>query len=136
MNDPRQGPSILPYAAASASACACVLLAAFFMPAASRQPAVFGAAASSLGALCALSALAGSAAKGTNGVLAGFSIGFLARALLVAVGLLASGARGDAALTYVFTFFGLYAVTQLVEIVFVHNGSRRVSSGSTPGATP
>jgi hypothetical protein len=87
---------------------------------AAHQPAaVYAAVAASMGALCALSALIGWADRGVNGVLTGFAIGFLCRAL-IAVGLLASGARGDAALVYVFTFFALYASTQVIEVLYVH----------------
>jgi hypothetical protein len=65
-------------------------------------------------------------------VLAGFSIGFLCRAVLVAGGLLASGARGNLALVYALAFFTLYAATQLIEVLFVHASSRSLSSGATP----
>ncbi len=87
--------------------------------------------AASLGALCGLSALWAAAGRGVNGVLAGFTIGFLSRAILVAVGLVASGARGNLALVYVAAFFSLYAATQIVEVLFVHK-----SSQLRPGATP
>ena len=46
-------------------------------------------------------------------------MGYLATAFLVAVGLIASGAHGRDALTYVFVFFALYAATQVVEVLFV-----------------
>jgi hypothetical protein len=85
----------------------------------SRTAAVFGAAAASLGAFCGLAALAAAQGRGLNGVLAGFVIGFLCRALLVGVGLIASGAQGGGALTYVLFFFVLYAATQVVEVLFV-----------------
>jgi len=48
--------------------------------------------------------------------------------VLVAAGLLASGARGNDALTYVFSFFGLYLATQIVEILFVASAAQ----GTTP----
>ena len=57
-------------------------------------------------------------------MLAGFTVGFLARGVLVAVGLIASGARGAAALPYAFAFFVLYAVTQGVEIAYVVKQAR------------
>ena len=67
--------------------------------------------------------------KGVNGLLAGFTIGFLARTLLVAAGLLLSGARGSAALPYVFAFFLLYAATQGVEIAAVIQHHARSRGG-------
>lgn len=120
-----------PFAAASAGACALGLVVALLLPAPARGPAVYGALAASVGALCGLSALAASVGKGLNGLLGGFSAGFLARAILVAVGLVASGARGNLALVYVGAFFVLYAATQAVEVLFVHKSSRSLS-GATP----
>jgi hypothetical protein len=113
-----------PYAVASAAACAVGIAVALCLRDPARGAAVYGTAAASLGALCALVALAKSAHRGLNGVLAGFSIGFLCRAALVAAGLLASGARGDLALVYVAAFFALYAATQVIEVLFVHSSSR------------
>src|SRR6267378_1075471 len=75
-------------------------------------------------------AMARAAGKGVNGVLTGFSIGFLSRAALVAAGLLASGARGNLALVYVAAFFTLHAATQVIEVLFVHANSR--PQGATP----
>lgn len=116
---------VLPYAAASACACALGIgLALVFQ----KPIALYGALAASAGALCGLSGLAAFAGRGLNGVMLGFTVGFLARAVLVAAGLLASGARGNDALTYVFTFFGLYLATQLVEVLFVARGAQ----GATP----
>jgi len=106
-----------PFAAASAGACAVGIGLAL---AAHKPAAVYAAVAASMGAACALSALVGWVHRGVNGVLTGFAIGFLCRAVLVAVGLLASGARGDTALVYVFTFFALYAATQVIEVLYVH----------------
>jgi dolichol kinase len=117
-----------PYAVTSAACCALGLGVALVLPEPSRTPAIFGAAASSLGALCAFTALAASAGRSLNGVLAGFVIGFLCRALLVGVGLVASGAKGGGALTYVFCFFALYAATQVVEVLLV----RASAQGATP----
>lgn len=122
---------VSPYAWASAGACALGIVASLLLPSPARVPALCGAIAATLGAACALSALAAFAGRSVNGVLAGFSIGFLCRTVLVAAGLLASGARGNLALVYVFSFFTLYAVTQLVEVLFVHNSSRGIS-GATP----
>jgi hypothetical protein len=116
---------VLPYAVASACACAIgIVLALVF-----RKPiALYAALAASAGALCGLSGLAAFANRGLNGVMLGFTVGFLARGVLVAVGLLASGARGNDALTYVFTFFALYLATQIVEVLFVARGAQ----GATP----
>lgn len=116
---------VLPYAMASACACVLGIGLALLL----RQPiALYAAVASSVGALCGLSGLAAFSSRGLNGVLLGFTVGFLARAVLVAAGLLASGARGNDALTYVFSFFGLYLATQVVEILFVARGAQ----GATP----
>ena len=122
---------LLPFAAASAGACALGLVVAVLLPGDLRGPAVYGALAASAGALCGLSALAAAVNRGVNGLLGGFSVGFLCRAVLVGVGLIASGARGNLALVYVAAFFTLYAATQLVEVLFVHASSRRIS-GATP----
>jgi hypothetical protein len=110
---------VWPFALASAISCAAALAWAMSLAATSRKAAVSGAAAASLGALCGLAALAAAQGRGLNGVLAGFVIGFLCRALLVGVGLIASGAQGGGALTYVLFFFVLYAATQVVEVLFV-----------------
>jgi hypothetical protein len=116
---------LLPYALASGCACAAAIVVALVL----RQPVgVYATIAASVGALCGLSGLAAFAGRGTNGVLLGFTVGFLARAALVAVGLIASGARGSAALTYVLYFFGLYFATQVVEVLFVARGAQ----GATP----
>jgi len=114
-----------PFAIASFVACAAGIGGSLLLPDPARQPAVYGAAAAALGALCAFAALARAAGKGLNGVLAGFSIGFLCRAALVAVGLIASGARGNQALVYVAAFFVVYAATQVIEVLFVQSSSRR-----------
>ncbi len=117
MTESRNRARAWPFAAASAGSCA----VGIGLSLAAHQPAaVYAAVAASMGALCALSALIGWADRGVNGVLTGFAIGFLCRAALIAVGLLASGARGDAALVYVFTFFALYASTQVIEVLYVH----------------
>jgi hypothetical protein len=116
---------LLPYAAASACACAAGIALALI---ARKPPAVYGAIAASASALCALSALAAFAGRGLNGVLLGFTAGFLVRGVLVAAGLLVSGARGHDALVYAFSFFSLYLATQLVEILFVARGAQ----GATP----
>ncbi len=132
MSETKSSARWLPYAGASALACALAVAAALLLPAQWRGPAIYGAVAASLGALGALAALAVSIGRGINGLLAGFTIGFLCRALLVAAGLVASGARGNLALVYVGAFFTLYAFTQAVEVLFVHRSSRSMSSGATP----
>lgn len=117
---------VWPFAAASGAACALGFAAAMLLPSEARAPAlwgVFAAAVSGALALLALAALAGKD-KGLNGVLAGFTIGFLARGAMVAVGLVASGARGNLALVYVAAFFILYAATQVIEVLFVQMRSR------------
>jgi hypothetical protein len=119
-----------PFAAASAAACALGIGAALLVPEDARGPALYGAASAALGALCAFSALVRGVAKGGTGVLMAFSIGFLCRAALVAAGLIASGARGNLALVFAAAFFTLYAVTQVIEVLFVHARSR--PQGATP----
>jgi hypothetical protein len=119
-----------PFAMASGAACALAIGAALLLPPDVRGPALYGAASAALGALCAFSALVRGVAKGGTSVLTAFSIGFLCRALLVAAGLLASGARGNLALVFAAAFFTLYAVTQVIEVLFVHASSR--PQGATP----
>jgi hypothetical protein len=113
-----------PFAVASALVCVIGVAIALSLPEPAKGPAVYGAGAAALGALCAFAALALAAGKGVNGVLTGFSIGFFCRAALVAVGLLASGARGKLALVYVAAFFVVYAATQVIEVLFVGSTSR------------
>ena len=113
---------IWPFATATAAACVLSVAVSAFI----GGPALFGAVAASLGGVVALAALVASIDHGSNGVLLGFTIGFLLRAVLVGAGLIASGARGNAALAYVVAFFTVYAVTQTVEVLFVH--SRRVAT--------
>ena len=128
MSEPRS--KAVPFAIASAVVCALGIAAALVLPQDARGPALYGAAAAALGALCAFSALARGVAKGGTGVLAAFSIGFLCRAALVAAGLIASGARGNPALVFAAAFFTLYAATQVIEVLFVHASSR--PQGATP----
>jgi hypothetical protein len=123
-------PRLAPFALASAAVCALGLGFCFLLPAAARSAAVYGVVSASLGALFGLGALALSAGKGINGLMAAFAVGFLCRAVLVAAGLLVSGARGNLALVYTGAFFTLYAATQLVEVLFVHRSSR--PQGATP----
>lgn len=131
MSETRGTARLMPYAGASALACVLGVAVALLLPPSTRGPALYGTLAASVGALCGLAALRASIRRGINGLLAGFTIGFLCRAVLVAVGLIASGARGNLALVYVGAFFVLYALTQAVEVFFVHASSRRVS-GATP----
>jgi hypothetical protein len=120
------GPTLLPYALASAAMCSVGLA----VSASQSNAALLGAAAAAASALCALPALALGAPHGTNGILAGFVAGFLARILAVAAGFILSGARGDAALAYASSFFLLYALTQAVEIAYVWGSSRRRRAGA------
>ena len=114
---------LFPFATASAAACAIGLGGAIFS---GVRPAVFGAGAASLAAVGALAALSVGVRAGTvNGLLGAFTAGFFCRMVLVALGLVASGARGDAALAYVGSFFALYLVTQVIEILFVRASSRQ-----------
>ena len=114
---------LFPFAAASAAACAIGLGGAIFS---GVRPAVFGAGAASLAAVGALAALSVGVRAGTvNGLLGAFTAGFFCRMVLVALGLVASGARGAAALAYVGSFFALYLVTQVIEILFVRASSRQ-----------
>ena len=122
MSGPRS--KATPFAAASAAVCALGIAVSLLLPPPARGPALYGVIAAALGSVCALSALVRSAGKGTNALLIGFSIGFGCRAVLVAAGLIASGARDNLALVYVAAFFTLYAATQLIEVLFVHACSR------------
>jgi len=115
---------VWPFAAASAAACALGFALAALLPADARPAALYGVAAASVGAAGALAALVLFAGKGVNSLLAGFSVGFLVRAALVAAGLIASGARGNLALIYAAAFFTLYAATQSIEVLFVHRSSQ------------
>jgi len=124
-------PRIWPYAGASAAVCALGIAISLLLPVAWRAPALYGAAAATLGGFCALAAMAAFIGHGLNGVLAGFTIGFFCRAMLVAAGLILSGARGNLALAFVAAFFTLYAATQVIDILFVHSSNRR-TSGATP----
>ncbi len=123
-------PRLAPFALASTAACALGVGLCLLIPGTAREAALYGAGAASLGGLCGLGALSLCVGKGINGVLAGFSIGFLCRAVLVAAGLFASGARGNSAQVYIGAFFTLYAATQFVEVLFVHRSSR--PQGATP----
>lgn len=123
---------LLPFALASGVACALSLGLGLLSAEPTRTGIVFGSCAAALSALCALSALSVGVRSGTsNGVLGAFAIGFLCRAVLVGVGLVVSGVRGNAALAYAFAFFALFGVTQLIEILFVHASAAK---SAKPGA--
>jgi len=129
----KQETRLLPYAAASGLACALALSAGLLVQEPIRSGIIFGAAAAALGSLCGLSALSVGARSGTtNGLLGSFAIGFLCRAVLVGLGLVASGVRGAAAIAYAAAFFGLFGVTQLVEILFVHASATRTPASQAP----
>jgi hypothetical protein len=118
---------LLPYLAVSLVLCGfAVALASHAQEA---RAALYGVSAAALAACCALPALAIGAPHGTNGVLAGFVAGFFARMIAVAAGLILSGARGGAALTYAVAFFALYALTQAVEVAYVFGSTRARREG-------
>ncbi len=135
---PRQGaaaPSLWPFALGEVLFAAAALAATLLLSPETAKAARAGIAAAAAGAACALPALRLGIPRGTNGVLAGFSLGFFARMICVAVGLVLSGARGPFALTWAFAFFALYAATQGVEIAYVFAAARKGSSAarrSTP----
>jgi len=81
-----------------------------------------------LAGLASLAAVHLGCARGTNGLFAGIGVGFFARLVLLAVGLVASHARGDEALVYAFTFFALFVLTQGTEIAYVLSRSRSHSA--------
>lgn len=113
-----------PFAALSAALFALAFAASFLLDPGRGHAARGGLLAAAVGAACALPALRAGLAHGTNGLLAGFSAGFFARMLCVAVGLVASGARGPEALAWALAFFVLYAATQAVEIGYVFSSTR------------
>jgi hypothetical protein len=117
----RVRPALLPYLLASASLCTVAVAAATY---ASPSAALHAAAAGAVAAFIALPALGVGAAHGTNGILAAFVVGFFARMIAVAVGLVLVGARSGAALTYTAWFFALYVATQAVEVAYVWSSSR------------
>ena len=103
-------------------------LAAASLTNAEVRPAIlWGVGSALLAGFIALPSVHHGLSKGMKGLLAGLTVGFLARVVLVALGLVLSGARGAAALPYVFAFFLLYAATQGVEIASViqHNARSR-----------
>jgi len=124
----RSRPALLPYLAVSLALCAVALMVA--RQASDAHAASYGVYAAALSAMAALPALALGIPRGTNGVLAGFLAGFFARMIAVAVGLVLSGARGGAALTYALSFFGLYALTQTVEVAYAFGSSRARRAGA------
>jgi len=124
----RSRSALLPYLAVSLALCAVAVMVA--RQASDAHAASYGVCAAALSAMAALPALALGVPRGTNGVLAGFLAGFFARMIAVAVGLVLSGARGGAALTYALSFFGLYALTQAVEVAYVFGSSRARRAGA------
>ena len=120
-------PALLPYALASVAFCG--LGAATTSFSSEPRATMAGALAAAASAAFALPALALGAPHGTNGILAGFVVGFLVRMVAVAAGLVLSGARGEAALSYATSFFLLYALTQAVEVAYVWDSSRRRRAG-------
>ncbi|HWE24761.1 MAG TPA: hypothetical protein VG496_12565 [Myxococcales bacterium] len=124
----RLRPSLVPYLAVSAAVCA--FAAALASHATDARAALYGVGAAAVAACLALPALALGSPRGTNGLLAGFVAGFLVRLIAVAAGLIASEAQGAAALTYAMAFFGVYAVTQAVEVAYVFGSSRTRRAGA------
>jgi hypothetical protein len=119
---------VIPFAAASLAFCALGFAAASFAP--DRRAALFGVGAAAASALFALPCVVLGLPHGTNGALAGFLGGFFARMVMVAVGLLLSGARGEAAVSYVIAFFALYALTQAVEVAYIWGSSPKRRAGA------
>jgi hypothetical protein len=117
---PVLSPRLLPYAACSAAVCVIGLVICNRISTA----AMYGASFAALGALVALPLVVWGTPRGTNALLGGFVAGFFARMIVVAAGLLASHAQGQAALQYAFSFFALYGLTQVVEVAYVWNASR------------
>ena len=111
---------LVPYAACSAAACGLGVTIGSRISTA----ALYGAGFAAASALVALPLVVWGTPRGTNALLGGFVAGFFARMILVAVGLLASHAQGQAALQYAFSFFAVYGLTQLVEVAYVWNTSR------------
>jgi len=122
--------ALLPYLALSLALCASAIAVA--SQASDARVALYGVCAAAAAAFVALPALAIGVPRGTNGVLAGFVAGFFARMIAVAAGLVlsGSGAREGAALTYTASFFGLYALTQAVEVAYVFGSSRARRAGA------
>jgi hypothetical protein len=117
-------PAPWPFAAVSAALVALSFVASFLFGPAEGHAVRGGLLAAAVGAAFALPALRAGLARGTSGLFAGFSVGFLARMVCVAVGLVASGARGPAAVAWALSFFALYALTQAVEIGYVFSSTR------------
>jgi hypothetical protein len=120
-------PRLLPFAIASGTTCAVALAVSVRI----SPAALYGAGFAALAAGVALPLVAWGASRGTNGVLGGFVGGFFARMILVAAGLLAARAHGDAALQYAFAFFAVYGVTQFVEVAYVWSSSQVRRAGAS-----
>jgi hypothetical protein len=120
-------PRLAPFAAASALTCGVALAVSLRVSSA----ALYGAGFAAVAAAVSLPLVAWGCGRGTNAVLGGFVAGFLARMLLVAAGLYAAHARGDAALQYAFAFFAVYGVTQVVEVAYVFSSSQSRRAGAS-----
>jgi len=113
-------PRVGPYLGASAVVCAAAVISTLAVPAGPvRASVTLGILTAVTGAGCAMVALALLIDRGINGVLAGFTIGFFLRALLLGGGLVAALAHAGAALPFVAAFFAVYAPTQVIEVLFV-----------------
>ena len=114
-------PALLPHLLASALLCAIALVASAQV---AEHAALHGVLAAAVAAIFALPALAVGTPHGINGLLAAFLVGFFARMIAVAVGLVLTGAHGDGALVYATWFFAVYVATQAVEVAYVWSSSR------------
>jgi len=116
-----------PFAAASAICCVIALVVALRISSA----ALHGAAFAAIAAAISLPLVVWGCGRGTtNALLGGFVGGFLARMILVAAGLLAVRARNENALQYVFAFFAVYGVTQIVEVAYIWSSSHPRRAGA------
>jgi hypothetical protein len=115
------------FAAGSALTCGVALAVSLRV----SSTALYGAGFATVAAAVSLPLVAWGCGRGTNALLGGFVAGFLARMLLVAAGLLASHAGGNAALQYAFAFFAVYAVTQVVEVAYVVSSSQSRRAGAS-----
>lgn len=102
--------------------------ALFSLGSGARAGAAAGLIASALGSAVALALLAAAFDRGLKPVLAALVVGFLTRMLLVAAGLLASGALGGDPLAFTAAFFGLYLAHQAIELTVVVRRARAVSA--------
>lgn len=89
-----------------------------------RAGAAAGLVASALGSAVALALLAAAFDRGLKRVLGALVAGFLTRMLLVAAGLLVSGALEGEPLAFAAAFFGLYLAHQAIELTVVVRRAR------------